>query len=89
MGQDRSLARCVVRRQKLWFTSCVNATQLSARTRHYVRMQPFFEMLTPIQQAAFILGCEVDTENGCVVATQSEDLINRALVEALWDFRRD
>ena len=67
---------------------CRSAECIAARTHHFVRMQPLFGSLTPIQQSAFILGCAVDTGKGEVVATRDEDFINFTLVESLWEYRK-
>ena len=58
-----------------------------ARNRHTKKVTELFEELTPLQQCAFILGCEVDTESKPVAATREEDLASKQLVETLWDHR--
>ena len=66
---------------------CQAPSSLVARNRHIMKVTELFVGLTPLQQCAFILGCEVDTESKPVAATREEDLANKELVETLWEHR--
>ena len=66
---------------------CQAPSSLVARNRHIMKVTELFEGLTPLQQCAFILGCEVDTESKPVAATREEDLASKELVETLWEHR--
>lgn len=66
---------------------CQAPSSLVARNRHIMKVTELFEGLTPLQQCAFILGCEVETESKPVAATREEDLASKELVETLWEHR--
>ena len=59
---------------------CQAPSSLVARNRHTKKVTELFEELTPLQQCAFILGCEVDTESKPVAATREEDLASKQLL---------
>ena len=67
--------------------TCRAASSIHARTRYESQVTRSFEDMSELQQCAFILGCVVSVDTGEIIATQTEDLASRQLVESLLDNR--